>query len=138
MARKASEQPTDGELEILKILWELGPAGLGQVHEVLRVRRGVAITTVATMLKMMLAKGLVERQDGPRGYVWNARLSQQQTVSGLIAKLIQRVFDGSVQRLVAHLVQEGALSEREREEIAALFKSETGKRKTSGRKGSRS
>ena len=47
-----------------------GPAGLGQIHEVLHQRRGVAITTVATMLKMMLAKDLVERADGPRGYLW--------------------------------------------------------------------
>ena len=61
MARRASKQPTDGELEILKILWDSGPAGLGQIHDVLHERRGVAITTVATMLKMMLAKELVER-----------------------------------------------------------------------------
>ena len=47
-----------------------GPAGLGQIHVVLHERRGVAITTVATMLKMMLAKELVEREDGPRGYLW--------------------------------------------------------------------
>ena len=68
MARPPSKQPTDGELEILKILWDLGPAGLGQIHAVLHERRGVAITTVATMLKMMLAKELVER-DG-----WTARV----------------------------------------------------------------
>ena len=75
MARPPSTQPTDGELEILKILWETGPAGLGQVHDVLRKRRGVAVTTVATMLKMMLAKDLVQREDGPRGYLWTAGLA---------------------------------------------------------------
>ena len=52
MARPPSKQPADGELEILKILWETGPAGLGQIHTVLQERRGVATTTVATMLKM--------------------------------------------------------------------------------------
>ena len=77
MARAASKQPTDGELEILKILWDSGPAGLGQIHDVLHERRGVAITTVATMLKMMLAKDLVEREDGPRGYLWKERVSKQ-------------------------------------------------------------
>ena len=87
MARPPSKQPTDGELEILKILWEAGPAGLGQIHTVLQERRGVAITTVATMLKMMLAKELVERGDGPRGYLWKARVSRKATVSGLIGKL---------------------------------------------------
>ena len=83
MARPPSKQPTDGELEILKILWETGPAGLGQIHAVLQERRGVAITTVATMLKMMLAKEMVEREDGPRGYLWSARVSRKAAVSGL-------------------------------------------------------
>ena len=77
MARPPSKQPTDGELEILKVLWETGPAGLGQIHAVLEERRGVAITTVATMLKMMLAKEMVEREDGPRGYLWTARRQPQ-------------------------------------------------------------
>ena len=76
MARAASKQPTDGELEILKILWDSGPAGLGQIHLVLHDRRGVAITTVATMLKMMLAKELVERGNGPRGYLWKAQIGR--------------------------------------------------------------
>ncbi len=135
MARKASGQPTDGELEILKILWDSGPAGLGQIHESLHERRGVAITTVATVLKMMLAKELVERADGPRGYLYQARVSRKATVSGLIGKLVQHVFDGSAHRLVAHLVQEGELDEGERKEIAELLKSQTDKKRTSGKKG---
>jgi BlaI family penicillinase repressor len=136
MARRASEQPTDGELEILKVLWNLGPAGLGQIHEVLFEQRGVAITTVATMLKMMLAKELVERTDGPRGYLWQARASRKATVSGLIGKLVQHIFDGSAHRLVAHLVEEGELDDDERREIAELLKSRTDKKKSPGKKGS--
>jgi BlaI family transcriptional regulator, penicillinase repressor len=122
MARPPSKQPTDGELEILKVLWETGPAGLGQIHAVLEERRGVAITTVATMLKMMLAKEMVERQDGPRGYLWTARLSRKATVSGLLGKLVQHVFDGSARRLVAHLIEEGELDVHEREEIMEILK----------------
>jgi len=129
MARPPSTQPTDGELEILKILWETGPAGLGQIHDVVRERRGVAITTVATMLKMMLTKELVRREDGPRGYLWTARVSRKAAVSGLLGKLVQHVFDGSARRLVAHLIQEGDLDDREREEILDLLKSQTDKDK---------
>src|SRR5271157_2740591 len=127
MARPPSTQPTDGELEILKILWEAGPAGLGQVHEVLRKRRGVAVTTVATMLKMMLAKELVQRENGPRGYLWTARVSRKAAVSGLISKLVQHVFDGSARRLVAHLIQEGDLNDHERAEILDLLKTQSDK-----------
>jgi BlaI family transcriptional regulator, penicillinase repressor len=134
MARPPSKQPTDGELEILKILWESGPAGLGQIHALLHERRGVAITTVATMLKMMLAKKMVERQDGPRGFLWSARVSRKAAVSSLLGKLVQHVFDGSARRLVAHLIQEGDLDDHEREEIIALLKSGTDKKAPSRKK----
>jgi BlaI family penicillinase repressor len=127
MARPPSKQPTDGELEILKVLWETGPAGLGQIHNVLQERRGVATTTVATMLKMMLAKELVQREDGPRGYLWSANVSRKAAVSGLLGKLVQHVFDGSARRLVAHLIQEGELDDRERAEILDLLKTESDK-----------
>ena len=114
MARRASLQPTDGELEILKVLWEIGPAGLGQVHASVQNRRTVELTTVATMLE----KELVRREDGPRGYLWSAKVSNQAAASGLIGKLIQHVFDGSARRLVAHLIQE-----RERDPVLAALAS---------------
>jgi BlaI family transcriptional regulator, penicillinase repressor len=121
MARPPSQQPTDGELEILKVLWKAGQTGLGQIHAALLARRPLAMTTVATVLKTMLAKGLVEREDGPRGHLWSAKVSRQAAASGLVGKVLQHVFDGSARRLVAHLIQEGQLDERERQEILELL-----------------
>jgi BlaI family penicillinase repressor len=121
MARPPSAQPTDAELEILKVLWEHGPAGLGPVHAAIQENRPVALTTIATTLKTMLAKGLVVRQDGPRGYVWSAAASRGSTATGLLGKLVHHVFDGSARRLIAHLIQEGALDDRDRDEIRALL-----------------
>lgn len=123
MARRPSKQPTDGELGILKVLWEQGPSGLGQIHAALQAERVVALTTVATVLKLMLEKKLVEREDGPKGYLWRARLSRTQAVSGLIGKLVEHVFDGSARRLVAHLIEEGQLDDRERAELRDLLES---------------
>ena len=121
MARPPSNQPTDAELEILKVLWERGPAGLGQVHAAVQETRPVALTTIATTLKVMLTKGLVEREDGPRSYLWSAATSRETAASGLLGKLVHHVFDGSARRLVAHLIEEGELSARDREEIRALL-----------------
>lgn len=121
MARKPSGQPTDAELAILTVLWEHGPAGLGKVHEALRETRPVALTTVATTLNVMLAKGLVERGDGPKGYLWSAAATRSATVSGLLGKLVGHVFDGSARGLVAHLIEEGELDERDRQAIRALL-----------------
>ena len=125
MARPASAQPTDAELEILRVLWEHGPAGLGPIHAAIRENRTVALTTIATTLKTMLAKGLVGRQDGPRGFVWSTSGSRGSTATGLLGKLVQQVFDGSARRLIAHLIEEGALDDRDRGEIRALLESHT-------------
>lgn len=138
MARAPSKEPTDGELEILKILWAIEPAGLGQIHEALQDRKVVALTTVATVLKMLLAKNLVERTDGPKGYLWSARQSKKATTSALLGKLVQRVFDGSARRLVAHLVEDGQLSEAERQEIVAVLKSRQDAQPPHKRKGAKS
>jgi len=121
MARPPSSQPTDAELEILKVLWEHGPAGLGQVHAAIQENRPVALTTIATTLRVMLTKGSVDREDGPRGYLWSAATSRGAAASGLLGKLVHHVFDGSTRRLVAHLIEEGELSARDREEIRALL-----------------
>jgi predicted transcriptional regulator len=121
MARPASTQPTDGELEILNILWGAGPAELGQVCAALRQRRPVATTTVATMLRVMQAKGLVDHSPGPRARRWAAKVSRKAAATGLIRKLIDRVFDGSAHRLVAHLLEDGRLGRRDRQEIRRLL-----------------
>jgi len=123
MARPASEHPTDSELEILKILWDIGPTELGPIVSTLNQSRGVATTTVATTLKVMLEKGWVSREQGESGYRWSARVSRQETTSGLLRKLLDRAFDGSAGRLVARLVEDGELSERDREEIKRLLES---------------
>jgi len=121
MARAPSQQPTDGELEILKVLWEIEPAGLGPIHAVLQGRRAVAVTTVATMLKMMREKGLVRRDGPPRAYAWSSEVSREAAASGLLGKLVRHVFDGSARRLVAHMIREGTLDDRERAELVELL-----------------
>lgn len=125
MARRPSTQPTEGEIEILKVLWEAdeGAATLGTVRAALQQRKAVAGTTVATMLEVMRRKGLVQRADGPQGYVWSAASSPVATRSGLLRRMIDLAFDGSAQRLVAHLFQEESLSDADRDAIQALLDS---------------
>lgn len=123
MARPASDQPTDGELEILKILWETGPAELRQVCGELRKQRPVATTTAATMLQVMLGKGLVKRSRGERQYVWSAARSEKATTRRMLRRFVDRVFDGSAELLMVHLLEDGELSEQDREEIRRMLES---------------
>ena len=123
MARPASEHPTDGELEILRVLWEHKSATLGQVCQALRADRDVATTTVATMLGVMLDKGLVRRKKGKRGHVWSAAVTHDAAARGMVGKLVDGVFDGSASRLVTHLVEGGKLSDGELAELRELLES---------------
>jgi BlaI family penicillinase repressor len=130
MARPPSTQPTDGELEILKVLWEHGPSPLKRVCEGLRRGRPVATTTVATMLKLMLDKGLVERGEGEagRGSVYSARVSREAASAGLVRRLVDLVFDGSARRLVAHMLENEKLGDRDRAEIRRLLDEDVARR----------
>jgi len=138
MPRPASQHPTDGELEILRVLWDRHSATLGQVCEALRADRDVATTTVATMLGVMLDKGLVRRKKETRGYRWSAAVSRAAAAKGMVGKLVDGVFDGSTSRLVAHLVEGGKLSNDELAELRTLINSEAGKGVRKGAKAPRS
>jgi BlaI family transcriptional regulator, penicillinase repressor len=121
MARPPSVHPTDGELEILQVFWQSGPRSLGQICSALRLQRPIATTTVATMLKVMLDKKLVRRKRTAQGYLWSAATTQNAAADGMVRKLLDKVFDGSAQRLVAHLLESDQLSNKEREELRLLM-----------------
>jgi predicted transcriptional regulator len=110
MPRPPSNQPTDGELEILQVLWDGGSMSLSAICQALRRNREVAATTVATMLRVMSDKNLVKRSGSGRGAFWTAAVSQEKTERGMVRRLVDRVFDGAADRLVAHLVEGGQLS----------------------------
>lgn len=129
MARSASLHPTDGELEILRVLWAQGPTSLSTLCELLRQQRDVATTTVATMLRVMLDKGLVKRQGAGRGAQWTAAVTQKKTAKNMVSKLVDHVFDGSADLLAAHLVEGGQLSAKQLNELRDLIDQRSSKKK---------
>ncbi len=121
MPRPASVHPTDGELEILRVLWADGPSALSGVCSRLRQQRDVATTTVATMLRLMQDKGLVKRQGAGRGALWAAAVTHKSAARGMVRKLVDGVFDGSADRLITHLVEGGQLSQEQLVELRRLI-----------------
>jgi BlaI family penicillinase repressor len=121
MARPPASHPTDGELEILRILWSAGPSSLSSICESLRTEREVATTTVATMLKVMLDKSLVKREGSGRGAVWSAAVTQKSAARGMVRKLVAGVFEGSAHRLATHLVEGGQLTDKQLAELRNLI-----------------
>ncbi len=97
---RSSGRPTDGELEILQVLWRRGPSTVREVHEELREQTGTGYTTILKLLQIMHVKGLVERKDDQRTHIYTAAQEESKAKSGLVQDMIDRVFDGSASSLV--------------------------------------
>ncbi|MCC7499870.1 MAG: BlaI/MecI/CopY family transcriptional regulator [Bryobacterales bacterium] len=113
--------PTDLELEILKIIWRRGDATVREVFEDLANGRQVAYTTVLTMMGVLERKGFVGRTPGDRAYLYRTIHSERQVLDGMLKEFTDRVFSGSVECLVAHLVGNPEVSPEEISRIQALL-----------------
>lgn len=117
MARPKHEQPTPGELEVLKFLWERGPATVRDVHEALSVERPRAYTSVMSLLGVMAEKGLVVRRPKGRAFEYEAAAEREETLAGMVGDLLSRAFEGSASLLVAQLLEQSQPSAAELDEI---------------------
>ena len=114
-------QPTDAELEILRVLWELGPATVREVHTVLHRRRDTGYTTVLKLLQIMHEKGLVSRDEASRAHVYTATASREATQTGLIDTLVDKAFEGSASKLVLRALAARQASPQELAEIREMI-----------------
>jgi BlaI family transcriptional regulator, penicillinase repressor len=119
MAKKRKgRRVSAGELEILQALWRQGAATLSEAHRALG--RKIGYTTVQTRLNRLVDKGLARRStDRPARYA--AAVSQREVSVGQLDLLLERVSGGSVVPLVAHLVEDRALSHEEIEQLKRLI-----------------
>jgi predicted transcriptional regulator len=116
---------TEQELEIMKVVWERKTATVRDVYETLRERKGVAYTTVMTMMNILESKGhLVKRPEG-RAFMYEPSQAQTQVISGMVQEFVDRVFDGAARPLVLSLLQEQKLSREDLKEISRLIDEET-------------
>lgn len=110
-------EPTERELEILKVLWEQGESTVRQVHEVLRERLPIVQNTVQAFLRTMEEKGLVTHRAEGRSFIYRAVMQRDSTAQTVVSGVMDRVFDGAMDQLV-----QSAFSVRRptREELAQL------------------
>jgi predicted transcriptional regulator len=121
MAKPTLPRPTDGELSILRVLWERGPSTVRQVHEVLSRDRSAAYTTTLKLLQIMTEKGLVRRDDSDRSHIYQARMTQVQTQRQLVRDLLDRAFGGSSSKLVVQALAARRSTPEELGEIRRLL-----------------
>ena len=97
-------RPTDAELEILRVLWQLGPSTASQVHQVMTAgKKQTIFNTTLKMLHILLEKGLVTREDVRRPHIYQAAIPEAQMQQQLVSDLLERAFGGAARKLVAAL-----------------------------------
>src|SRR6202011_6187615 len=114
---------TAQELEIMKILWRSGASTVRGVYEDLLERRRIAYTTVMTMMNILEQKGYLKKRQEDRAYVYRPSQPQQQVIKSMVRGFVNRVFNGSAEPLLVHLVEDRHLTEKDLEEIRSSIKS---------------
>jgi predicted transcriptional regulator len=113
--------PTAGELEILRVLWDNGPYSVRDVQKALNEVKPTGYTTVLKLLQIMTGKGLVDRDEEQRPQIYSPRYPREHTQRQLLHDLTQRAFGGSVKALVLQALASRKSTERELVEIEKLL-----------------
>jgi predicted transcriptional regulator len=109
--------PSGRELEILKILWEYGPASVREVHEHMCPDGELAYNTVQTLLRIMDEKGLVRHERRGRTFVYSPRHTRQRETS----RLLEKVFDGALDQFVVSLINSKDVSAAELSKLEKII-----------------
>ena len=128
MAKRRSTTPTEGELEILSVLWSEGPTTVRRIHNCLKDRRGTGYSTTLRMVQVMTEKGLILKDDSVRPQVYSAAAPQEQTQLQLVDHLIQSGFGGSAMTLVLRAAAARRITSADLAEIKRMVEKAKGGR----------
>ena len=112
------------ELEIMKILWEVGPTTVQTVHQRIRSVRPLAYNTVQTVLTILHRKGKVKRKNEGRAYVYSASMTREKTAAKALKDIVGRLFGGRPEALVLSMMRSRQLSPEQLEELQRLVRGE--------------
>src|SRR5215813_7780470 len=115
----ATPLPTDAEIDILAVLWRMGPATVREVHEALGKDSGY--TTTLKQMQLMTDKGLLIRSERFRSHVYEPGVPREQTQKQIAADVLKRAFDGSAKSLVMGALSAKPASDKELEEIRKML-----------------
>lgn len=114
-------KPTESELEILSLLWEMKQSNVRQIHERLAETKDTGYTTTLKTMQNMHGKGMVNRNEEQRTHVYSPVTNQKETQKSLLKNLVTTAFGGSAQKLVLQALGEENPSKEELDEIRAFL-----------------
>ena len=127
MPRPTSAQPTEVEMQILRILWELGPSPVREIHKRLAAAKGTNYSTTVKMLAVMRQKGMVKRDEEAHPHVYRPARTRAKTGKRMLDDLIEKVYDGSAMSLVLQALSSGKATKGELDEVRRMLDQMEGK-----------
>ena len=110
----------DLQLAIMRVLWDRGEASVVEVHAALEAQRGLAPTTIATMLVKLEKKGVTRHRSSGRKFVYQPLITEQQVRRSMVSEITRGLFGGDATALVSHLLSEHEIDPRELPELKRL------------------
>ena len=115
-------EPTDRELEILKILWDHGEATVRTVYEEMSQSAPIVQNTVQAFLRTMEAKNLVKHRVEGRSFIYTPTIKRDQANKKMMSRILQRVFDGAIDQLVQSAFAARQPTDEELKQLEVLIK----------------
>ena len=123
-----THQLTELQMAVMRVLWEKREATVADICDALRAERGLALTTVATLLSRLEKRGIVEHRARARQFLYSARVSESEVRRGMVQELTERLFDGDVAALMSHLLSARSVSPGDLARVKKLVETHEKKR----------
>ena len=121
MLKRQFPQPTDGELEVLRILWANGPSTVKQIHEQVNKDRPTVYTTTLKVMQVMHEKGLLVRDASKYRHIYKPAVPEEKAQKQLVLDFLERAFSGSTEKLMMQLLSAKKVSTKERAKIRKML-----------------
>ena len=121
MARNKVNGPTEKELAILNVLWNLGPSTVRQVNDEINKSHKTGYTTTLKLMQIMAGKKLLERDESEVKHIYQPVANQDITQKQLVGDLLERAFSGSSEKLVMHALSAKKVSAKELAKIKNMI-----------------
>lgn len=121
MSNTNNLQPSEAELEILQVLWEIEPATVRNIHDKLSAKKEVGYTTTLKQMQRMFDKGMINRTAQGRTHLYSAQIKEAKVKQSLLDKLLDTAFKGSAIELIQHALGRTKPGAAEIEELEKLI-----------------
>lgn len=118
---ESPNQLSDLQIAIMRVLWSRGEATVAEVQNALQRERGLANTTIATVLSRLEKRGLVAHDTRGRQYVYRTLFTEPEVRRGMVAEFMERLFQGDVTEFVSSLLRSQEMSAGDLDRVKALI-----------------